>query len=120
MLVHRARSLETMMPARWPASYRENAPPDDSLHHAAARSAQRLLLSCHLVGTLNTVYFARAMPREVCDRVRQQARRALLRIFMMRLVRESVSVSAQSHVAAYWHDLSAHASGCFLHVCVRR
>jgi hypothetical protein len=58
--------------------------------------AQRLLLSCHLVGTLNTVYFARAMPRELCDRVRQQARRALLRIFMMRLVRESVSVSAQS------------------------
>ena len=44
--------------------------------------AQRLLLSCHLIGTLNTVYFARAMPREVRDRVRQQARRALLRLFM--------------------------------------
>ena len=80
--------------------------------------AQRLLLSCHLVGTLNTVYFARAMPRELCDRVRQQARRALLRIFMMRLVRESVSVSAQSHVAACgMASRHAQAAVFFMSVC---
>ena len=42
--------------------------------------AQRLLLSV----CLNTVDFARAMARELCDRVRQQAHRALLRIFQMR------------------------------------